>query len=206
MSSMMMRRAFCLFVHRRNLCVTPNRLNAGHFQSNYSLNKLYPHSEQDFTISTSKAHETTDQNSGLKFRGQIPVDKLMVKYSRSGGAGGQNVNKVETKVDVRFHVATAEWLPQNVRDKLQVQQKNKINSRGEMVLVSERTRSQIRNFSDCLQKIRDMVAEAERKPKEPSEKDKAVRRLRVESANRERLRVKNAHSATKHERQVSFDD
>ncbi|XP_030840395.1 peptidyl-tRNA hydrolase ICT1, mitochondrial [Strongylocentrotus purpuratus] len=202
----MIRRASCILWRQRNFCTTQNRLNVGQFQSNYSLNKLYPHSEQDITISCRKSHETADQNIESKFSGQIPVDKLLVKYSRSGGAGGQNVQKVETKVDVRFLVATAEWLPQNVREKLQIQQKNKINSRGEMVIVSERTRSQIRNFSDCLQKIRDMVAEAERKPKEPSEKDKAVRRIRVESANRERLRGKKAHSATKHERQVSFDD
>ena len=45
-------------------------------------------------------------------------------------------------------------------------------------MTSERTRSQITNFMDCLQKIRDIIEEVQRKPKEPSEEDKAVIRMR----------------------------
>lgn len=52
-----------------------------------------------------------------KFNGVIPMNKLDVKYSRSSGPGGQNVNKLETKVDVRFHVATADWIPKETRER-----------------------------------------------------------------------------------------
>ncbi|GCB81355.1 hypothetical protein scyTo_0023139, partial [Scyliorhinus torazame] len=45
----------------------------------------------------------------------IPADRLTVTYCRSSGPGGQNVNKVNTKAEVRFHVATADWLPEDVR-------------------------------------------------------------------------------------------
>lgn len=41
-----------------------------------------------------------------------------MSYSRSSGPGGQNVNKVNTKVDLRFHVETAEWLTQELKEKI----------------------------------------------------------------------------------------
>lgn len=46
------------------------------------------------------------------------MNKINVTYSRSSGPGGQNVNKLDTKVDLRFHVETAEWIPKEVRDRL----------------------------------------------------------------------------------------
>lgn len=46
------------------------------------------------------------------------MNKISVTYSRSTGPGGQNVNKVATKVDLRFHVQTADWIPEAVRNKM----------------------------------------------------------------------------------------
>lgn len=46
------------------------------------------------------------------------MNKVTVTYSRSSGPGGQNVNKLETKVDLRFHVQTSEWIPEAVRQKM----------------------------------------------------------------------------------------
>lgn len=48
----------------------------------------------------------------------IPIDELEITYSRSSGPGGQNVNKVNTKVDVRFQVLSAKWLKDDVKKKL----------------------------------------------------------------------------------------
>lgn len=58
------------------------------------------------------------------------------------------------------------------------QHKNKINKAGELVLTSESSRYQFRNLAECLQKIRDMIAEASQVPKEPSKEDARLQRLR----------------------------
>lgn len=46
------------------------------------------------------------------------MDKLKITYSRSSGPGGQNVNKLDTKVDLRFHLNSAEWISEPIRLKL----------------------------------------------------------------------------------------
>ena len=46
------------------------------------------------------------------------MNAVSVTYSRSSGPGGQNVNKVDTKVDLRFHVKTSNWIPEAVREKI----------------------------------------------------------------------------------------
>ena len=53
-----------------------------------------------------------------KFNGFIPVEQLQISYDRSSGAGGQNVNKVATKVDLRFHVDSANWISEAVKNRL----------------------------------------------------------------------------------------
>lgn len=52
------------------------------------------------------------------FNGVIPIDQIQIKYDRSSGPGGQNVNKVNTKVDLRFHVNGANWLSDQLKEKL----------------------------------------------------------------------------------------
>jgi hypothetical protein len=47
----------------------------------------------------------------------IPMDKVDFKYARSSGPGGQNVNKVNSKAEIRFHVQSANWLPPEVKKK-----------------------------------------------------------------------------------------
>lgn len=46
------------------------------------------------------------------------MKELTVTYSRSSGPGGQNVNKLESKVDLRFHVETSNWIPELIRSKM----------------------------------------------------------------------------------------
>ena len=58
--------------------------------------------------------------SGSEFNGVIPISALQLSYSASSGPGGQNVNKVHTKVDLRFKLEEATWLSKEVKDKLKV--------------------------------------------------------------------------------------
>ncbi|XP_038127604.1 peptidyl-tRNA hydrolase ICT1, mitochondrial [Cyprinodon tularosa] len=135
----------------------------------------------------------------------LPVERLTVSYSRSSGPGGQHVNKVSTKAEVRFHVYTADWIPEAVRLKVIEQNKNRITKAGELVVTSEVSRSQQRNLSDCLQKISAIIAEASRRPPEPSAEDLVLRAARIEKRNKERLKEKKILSAVKKSRRVDFD-
>ncbi|XP_001377961.2 peptidyl-tRNA hydrolase ICT1, mitochondrial isoform X1 [Monodelphis domestica] len=168
------------------------------FKSIYSLDKLYPNScgrETAWRIPDDAKQASTD----------IPIDRLQVSYSKSSGPGGQNVNKVNTKAEVRFHLATADWIAEPVRQKISVLFKNKISKSGELIITSDSSRYQFRNLADCLQKIRDMIAQASQVPKEPSKEDAVLRRIRIENANRERLRQKRIHSSTKANRKIDMD-
>ncbi|KAK5851314.1 hypothetical protein PBY51_002117 [Eleginops maclovinus] len=135
----------------------------------------------------------------------IPVERLKVSYSRSSGPGGQNVNKVSTKAEVRFHVQTADWIPEDVRQKIFEKNQNRINKAGQLLVTSELSRSQHRNLSDCIQKISAIIAEASEKPHEPTAEDVALRAARLERRDKERLKEKKIHSATKKSRRVDFD-
>ncbi|MCI4384141.1 hypothetical protein PGIGA_G00035410 [Pangasianodon gigas] len=135
----------------------------------------------------------------------IPVDKLKITYSRSSGPGGQHVNKVNTKAEVRFHVQTAEWIPEEVRKEILLKNKTRINKAGELIVTSEVSRSQQRNLNDCVQKISEIVSEASQQPPEPSAEDLALRAKRLEKRNLARLKQKKIHSSTKQARQVNFD-
>lgn len=70
------------------------------------------------------------------------VDDVTIQFARSSGAGGQNVNKVNTKVDMRLNL-TVDWLDEEVADAVRRMQKKRINKDGELVIMSQRTRSQL---------------------------------------------------------------
>nr|XP_025954688.1 peptidyl-tRNA hydrolase ICT1, mitochondrial [Dromaius novaehollandiae] len=135
----------------------------------------------------------------------IPMDRLTISYCRSSGPGGQNVNKVNTKAEVRFHLASADWIPEDVRQKMALMHRNKINRAGELIVNSEESRYQMKNLAICLEKIKVMVTEATEKPKVVSKETAQQLIARVEKMNRERLRQKKIHSNIKQSRRADFD-
>jgi ribosome-associated protein len=80
-------------------------------------------------------------------------DEFVFQASRSGGPGGQNVNKVSSKVELRFHIANSALL--NDEEKTIIAEKliNKINNLGELILVSQTERSQLQNKEKVIEKF-----------------------------------------------------
>ncbi len=122
---------------------------------------------------------------------EIPRDRLTIRFARSGGPGGQNVNKVETKAEIRFVVAEADWIPEPARRRLGMLQRNRITRGGELVIASERFRSQSRNIEDCLDRLHGMLEAARHAPK------KRIPTKATRGSQRRRLESKTKRSATK---------
>ncbi|XP_018323920.1 peptidyl-tRNA hydrolase ICT1, mitochondrial [Agrilus planipennis] len=165
------------------------------YKSAISLANMYPQSS--LKLSTVKPPPQKEE-----FNGYIPIDDLVITYSRSTGPGGQNVNKVNTKVDLRFHLETAKWLNDNVKKNLAEQLRSKITKDGFLVFKSDLTRFQQMNVADCLEKLRTAIREASKDKSSniSSETEELIRR-RKEKAARERLTIKRHRSQIKADRQ-----
>ncbi|KAJ9061393.1 hypothetical protein DSO57_1021182 [Entomophthora muscae] len=100
-----------------------------------------------------------------------PIETFQSSFTRSSGPGGQNVNKVATKVELRFNVDGAAWLPKYIRLKLCKEiAVNRVNTKGEYIITSSRTRTQLGNLNDCVDKIySDICRAAETVPKPTSQ-------------------------------------
>src|SRR4029077_13799796 len=96
---------------------------------------------------------------------QISESEFTWSYARSGGPGGQNVNKVASKAVLRWDVAHSPSLPEHVKHRLRALQRTRFTTDGELILSSQRTRDQDRNKQDCLDKLAEMVREAATLPK-----------------------------------------
>ena len=86
--------------------------------------------------------------------------EFQFQASRSGGAGGQNVNKVSTKVELRFNVLHSSLLDDSQKILIQEKLKNQINSEGELIIVSQEERTQLRNKNTVIKKFNVLLKKA----------------------------------------------
>jgi ribosome-associated protein len=111
---------------------------------------------------------------------QIPEGEFHFTFARSGGPGGQNVNKVASKAVLHWDLAASASLPAAVKERFTRQNRWRITTEGVLVLDSQRYRDQAKNVADCLEKLRAMLVRSlhppkERRPTKPSRSSKERR-------------------------------
>ena len=122
-------------------------------------------------------------------------NELKFSFSRSGGPGGQHVNKVNTKVELRFNIAKSQILLEDEKPILLEKIANQINQEGELIIIAQETRSQLKNKAKALEKFYGIINNAlkpikKRKPKTISKaaKEKRLKDKKELSEKKERRR------------------
>lgn len=117
----------------------------------------------------------------------IPEADLTWSAARSSGPGGQNVNKVASKVELRFDLERTSALAPDVKERLRSLAKNKLDRDGRVVVVSQATRDQLRNLEDARAKLALLVEQALEvpKPRKSTKPSKGAQRRRVEDKRRQ---------------------
>jgi ribosome-associated protein len=126
----------------------------------------------------------------------IPNRELSVQFARSGGPGGQNVNKVESKVELRWTPAESTVFAGEQRDWLLSRLAARLTIEGELLVTSQLYRDQIRNRADAEEKLGAIVKAALARPK----KRKATKPSR--GATERRIEGKKRRAAIKRDRRT----
>lgn len=115
-----------------------------------------------------------------ELRERIPESEFTLLTSRSSGPGGQNVNKVSTKVEVRFNFQKSDYLSEAEKELILNKLGRKIKMSGELIVRSQSERSQFRNRQKAIEKIYNLLSAAltqkpERKATKPTKKSQLER-------------------------------
>ena len=95
----------------------------------------------------------------------VPASAVRFRATRSAGPGGQNVNKVATKVDLRVELEEIEGLSEAARARLATIARHRLDASGRLVITSQASRNQARNIEDAREKVRQLIAAALVRPR-----------------------------------------
>ena len=124
----------------------------------------------------------------------IPFSEFSFSFSRSGGAGGQNVNKVNSKVTLEWNLNLTESITFSVRERFRDRFRGFLNEDGIVQVVSQKSRSQKDNIDDCIAKLHAMVQEVLVPPKirraTKPKKSAVLKRLNTKKKDSEKKRLR----------------
>jgi len=109
--------------------------------------------------------------------------EMVFSASRSGGPGGQNVNKVNSKVELRFNVLNSNLLDEREKQIIQEKLKGRINNDGELIMVSQSERSQLKNKEKVIERFYLLLNKVltPKKPRRPTSPTLGSKEKRLES-------------------------
>lgn len=118
---------------------------------------------------------------------KIPLREFDFTFARSGGPGGQNVNKVNSKAVLFWDIMASPSLSNAVKQRFEAKYAKRLSVEGVLVLSSDRYRDQKRNMSDCLEKVSEMLKSVATPPKKrkPTKPSKAAKRRRLEGKKKQ---------------------
>lgn len=117
----------------------------------------------------------------------VPESEISEQFSRSGGKGGQNVNKLSTKAEVRWNVENSKAFTDEQKQKIKQALGNRMNKKGELLVVSQEERSQLQNRRLAVERLNELVLSALTPEKEriPTKPTRASKERRLEEKTKQ---------------------